>query len=317
MFDDESYDEGDKPVLFVGGSSYVGLTVAQALYYFYDVFATYHTSDAPVFYPEFLWYRLDLTSSFRATLERLVRRIQPEFLVNMAAVADPEDLLKSPERAYRVNVAANKIILKVCEGTSTHPILISSEQVFGAKFGPHPEDAPTNPLSTDLYGRHKQEAEQLFHPYLSEGTASIVRVSTLLGPSPSNQRPTWYSSLKADLLAGRPITCSDQTYLTPTHVLNVAFLLNGLMEVLESDTRTKNGGGVFHVPTTTPLTEYELGRAIADSIGTSADLVQAGSPPTQQLIGRAGLTADRTLRLVPTEFLSLGEALAILAEENV
>jgi nucleoside-diphosphate-sugar epimerase len=105
----------------------------------------------------------DLTD--RRQVQQLVADTAPEAIIHLAA-AIPPGIYRNPGHARQVNVDATVSLIGAAEALGTRPrfLLASSNAVWGARnpyrcSSPVGAEHPVRP--TDLYGRHKVEAENL------------------------------------------------------------------------------------------------------------------------------------------------------------
>jgi dTDP-4-dehydrorhamnose reductase len=104
----------------------------------------------------------DLKADFSdtASLAALVRRVQPQLVVNAAAHTAVDKAESEPELARTINAAAPGVLAREVAALGALLVHYSTDYVFdGSGDTPRDEDAPTGPLS--VYGRTKLEGEQL------------------------------------------------------------------------------------------------------------------------------------------------------------
>jgi len=95
-----------------------------------------------------------------ASLAALVRRVQPQLVVNAAAHTAVDKAESEPELARTINAAAPGVLAREAAASGALLVHYSTDYVFdGSGSAPRDEDAPTGPLS--VYGRTKLEGEQL------------------------------------------------------------------------------------------------------------------------------------------------------------
>jgi nucleoside-diphosphate-sugar epimerase len=105
----------------------------------------------------------DLTDSKQ--VEDLLDTVAPRYVVHLAAIIPPQ-CYRNPRLARAVNVDATACLLRAAAALPAPPrfVQISSIAVYGPR-NPHRGDAvltPDTPIRpTDVYGKHKAEAEQL------------------------------------------------------------------------------------------------------------------------------------------------------------
>lgn len=89
----------------------------------------------------------------------LIRRVQPDVIVNSAAHTAVDRAESEPDLAHAINAAAPGVIAREAAELGALLVHYSTDYVFdGSGDEPRAEDAPTGPLS--VYGRTKLEGEQ-------------------------------------------------------------------------------------------------------------------------------------------------------------
>lgn len=95
-----------------------------------------------------------------ASLAALVRRVQPQLIVNSAAHTAVDKAESEPDLARAINATAPGVIAREAAAAGALLVHYSTDYVFdGSGSAARSEDAPTAPLS--VYGRTKLEGEEL------------------------------------------------------------------------------------------------------------------------------------------------------------
>ncbi len=95
-----------------------------------------------------------------ASLAALVRRVQPQLIVNSAAHTAVDKAETEPDLARAINATAPGVIAREAATMGALLVHYSTDYVFdGSGSAPRSEDAATGPLS--VYGRTKLEGEEL------------------------------------------------------------------------------------------------------------------------------------------------------------
>jgi dTDP-4-dehydrorhamnose reductase len=94
------------------------------------------------------------------SLRALVRRVQPDVIVNAAAHTAVDKAESEPELARAINATAPGVLAQEAAARGATLLHYSTDYVFdGSGDRPRAEDAPTGPLS--VYGRTKLDGEDL------------------------------------------------------------------------------------------------------------------------------------------------------------
>ncbi len=138
----------------------------------------------------------DLTDP--AATAAMVAEVAPDVVIHLAAVIPPA-CYAAPRVARAVNVDGTGNLVNACERISTPPrlVLASSMAVYGSR-NPHADlglltpDTPVAP--SDLYGKHKVEAEQIARE--SSLDVVVLRLGGVLGAemTTSGQQHSLYFS---------------------------------------------------------------------------------------------------------------------------
>ena len=95
-----------------------------------------------------------------ASLVALVRRVQPQLIVNSAAHTAVDKAESEPDLARAINATAPGLVAREAAAAGALLVHYGTDYVFdGSGDTPRNEDAPTGPLS--VYGRTKLEGEDL------------------------------------------------------------------------------------------------------------------------------------------------------------
>jgi dTDP-4-dehydrorhamnose reductase len=99
-----------------------------------------------------------LDMSDAASIASVIRREQPDLVINTAAYTFVDRAESEPDAAFAVNTTGADHVAQACAARSIPLIHISTDYVFaGSKLAPYVEDDPTFPAT--VYGRTKREGE--------------------------------------------------------------------------------------------------------------------------------------------------------------
>ena len=128
----------------------------------------------------------------------MIERLQPDAVVNVAAIADIDFVEREQDLAHQVNVTGARNIADSCARRGIRYVFFSSDAVFDGEGGPYREEDAPNPVN--YYGKTKLEAEQAVltaHP-----AAAVIRISLVLG-YPVTSGNSFFASLESKLAAGQ------------------------------------------------------------------------------------------------------------------
>lgn len=200
----------NKPILLVGNTGQLGQEIVQMF-----------PSDrklVAVGRPE-----VDLTQP--DTLTKIVRKIQPQVIINCAAYTAVDQAESEPELAYAINAQAPEILAQEAHQLGAFLVHVSTDYVFdGSQSHPYCESDPTNPLG--IYGKSKLAGEEAIRAvsqnhliirtawvYGVHGKGNFVKTMLRLGKDREELRvvadqvgsPTWTGDLARAIIELLPL----------------------------------------------------------------------------------------------------------------
>jgi dTDP-4-dehydrorhamnose reductase len=210
-------------------------------------------------------------------VERLLDEIQPDWVINCAALAIVDACEADPDLAYRMNSELPaKLAAHVTRG-GARLVHLSTDAVFDGLTGGYSEKDHPNP--TSVYARTKLEGEKAVAE--ANPQAIIARVN-LFGWSLSGKRSLaeWFFY---NLRAGNSIMGFTDVYFCP-------LLVNDLAQILLEMLHLKLEG-LYHVVSSQCLSKYAFGTALAERFALDASLIRPAS------VQEGGLKAARSPNL--------------------
>ena len=239
--------------LVIGASGLVGRNLIKNIKDITDIYATYNTTR---FDSEGIkFYQLDVGDAYR--VDELLKKIQPDIVIDLAAKRNTRYCEKNIDDAYKVNVDGTKNIVNVCRDMNAKMVFISSDQVFDGTEGSYNEDDEPNPLN--VYGKQKAMAEKIIKSNLNNWL--IIRASHIYGWYPRRDNfVAWllenFERVCQSRSIDREIRISYDQFVTP---INVENFVDVLIKLLENDKR-----GVYHVGEEC-LSKYEFAKRIKET----------------------------------------------------
>jgi|TARA_B110000008_G_C16833690_1_gene509623 dTDP-4-dehydrorhamnose reductase len=165
----------------------------------------------------------------------IIKKIQPEFLINCAAYTDVDGAEDNSDEAYKVNSESVLILSKAC-GDKVKFINISSDYVFdGQSTIPYtPEDIP-NPLS--VYGDSKYQGELATKNNCSNYI--ILRSSWIY----SEHKKNFLKSILDLTFTNKALNIINDQVGTPTYAMDLA---RAIAMLLEEDIFEKHSQSIMH-----------------------------------------------------------------------
>ncbi len=246
-----------KRLLVTGASGFLGWNVcAEALRQGWRVSGTVHSR--PVVVPGADAVSVDLRDS--DALRQTFDTQQPDAVIHLAAVSQPNVCEREPRKSREVNVSATKTLGERCAHAGIPIVFTSSDLVFDGTEAPYGEDDPVSPLSE--YGRQKVAAEQELER--SGANAVVCRMPLMYGdpgPAAGSFIQPWIATLRRR----DELRLFVDEFRTPVSGRDAA---RGLLLALE------HPAPLYHLGGTERLSRYEFGRRLAAVFGLDTALIR-------------------------------------------
>src|SRR3989344_2847889 len=146
-----------------------------------------------------LWSTVDIVD--QETTLKTLERINPDCVVHLAALSNPDDCERDPATAYKANSLGTRNLALACQRFDTELVYVSTDQVFnGKKKSPYNELDATDPVNH--YGRSKVWGEEFTRSLLRR--YYIVRTALVFGAS----RPTFIPRVARAAATGAPVVAA-------------------------------------------------------------------------------------------------------------
>ena len=155
-----------------------------------------------------------------------------DVLINAAAFTNVDLCEQQPDRAFRINAEAPRVLAEICGEKNAKLIHFSTDYVFdGEKRAPYTEEDEANPIS--VYGESKLAGEK---NVLATGDQHlVVRVSWVFGPD----RSSFIDGMIKRAQENETVDAITDKFSTPTYTHDVAKMLS---QFFDSDVE----GGILH-----------------------------------------------------------------------
>jgi dTDP-4-dehydrorhamnose reductase len=201
------------------------------------------------------------------SVQTVLKKVQPEILVNTAAMHHVENCEREPEKAFAVNgLGARNLALAAREIGATI-VHISTDYVFdGAKGQPYEEtDAP---MPLNVYGNTKLSGEY----FVRSGTDKhfVLRTSAIYGKHPCRAKGGLnFIELMLKLAGERgAVRVVNNEFVSPTSTAELAHQIVVLSQ--------SNYYGLYHATAEGSCSWYEFAREIFDVAKVNVKLDAAG-----------------------------------------
>jgi dTDP-4-dehydrorhamnose reductase len=210
----------------------------------------------------------DIELSRLESVVACLRSVQPEVVVNTAAMHHVENCEQQPDRAHDVNVTGAKNLATATHDLGSVLIHVSTDYVFdGKKSKPYVETDEALPLN--VYGRTKLEGEQLVRQI--NPRHYVLRTAALYGSHPCRAKGGQnFVDLMLRLAKERGrVRVVDSEFTTPTATADVARQIAALSR--------SEAYGRYHATAEGSCSWYEFAREIFRVTDVSVNLEVAAA----------------------------------------
>ncbi len=245
-----------KKILITGISGFIGHHFKDKQSPDRQFFGTYHQN--PVQFEDIHCYPLDIRNT--AAFIELVEDIQPDTVIHLAALSNPNYCENHPEKCQEINSAATFHLITACQNRGIHFIFASTDLVFDGKMAPYTEKDAANGIMT--YGNDKAKTEhlaQLMYP----DQVTIARLPLQYGWCQS--APNFLTSWIKDLKSGKTIRAFTDEYRTAAWAGDV---VDGLLLLAD-----RKEAGTWHLGGPERQSRYDFAIDLAKALDTDTALV--------------------------------------------
>jgi dTDP-4-dehydrorhamnose reductase len=261
-----------RSVLIIGGSGFVGTSLALRMREQFKVFATYHSH--PIRIPGVT--ALPLAADNRNWAKRVVYTAKPDAIIYVGGSNSPEEAEADPRMAEHVHVGGPVTASEVSDILQPKFIYLSNCYVFDGARGNYHE---TDTVLPDLaLGKSKLGGENFIRGRSLNWV--VVRSSPLIGRG-NGHRLSSLDRIRMKLDRGERIELANHETHSVSHVAGLAEML---VKLVESGVRNK----VLHFGGLTKVTQYEWGLRFAERFGYDKSLIA----PSRAMHMRKGIASD-------------------------
>ncbi len=200
-------------------------------------------------------------------VSRVLEEIQPQVIINTAAMHHVENCEREPAKAFAVNALGSKNLAVVAQSLGAVLMHVSTDYVFdGSKGSPYTENDSPRPLNA--YGITKLAGEHFVRSYTEKHF--VVRTSGLYGKSPCRSKGGLnFIELMLKLAKERgEVRVVDSEVVSPTSTEELA---EQLVQLSRSDCY-----GLYHATAEGNCSWYEFAQEIFAQSDTPVRLKVAG-----------------------------------------
>ena len=231
----------------------------------------------------------DIEISDLRSVSRALEGIQPQVIVNTAAMHHVESCEREPEKAFAVNALGPRNLAIVARDLGAVLMHVSTDYVFdGSKGSPYIEE--DNPLPLNAYGITKLAGEHFVRATMARHF--VIRTSGLYGASPCRAKGGLnFIELMLKLAKERgEVRVVDSEVVTPT---STAELAQQMVQLSRSDCY-----GLYHATAEGSCSWYEFAREIFTVTDTAVRLKVAapGEFPAKVARPKYSVLENRALK---------------------
>lgn len=282
-------------ILIIGGSGYVGSTLAKALAPKHEVIVTHRKEYSPI---EGVEYFKFTSLSDKDACKNLMAKFQPEIVIYTAGSNDVDAAERDSVTAQLVHSTCASVVLSAADYIKAKYIFISCDHVFTGSDGNYSESDTAIPFSQ--IGKAKLGAENYIRS--RSNNHIIIRASLLLGRGTLNH-PSWLDTLRENQIRKKKTPVSKRTYVNPVHI---SMLTTVIEKVIDQDIRNKT----LHLGGLTKMTVYEVAQKFIQSFKYDEKLLEEANEVTT--VNDFSLNFTQTLRLLKIDPLLLEQSLELL-----
>lgn len=297
-------------ILVIGGGGQLGAKVVKQAKEAHSLYATYMTREPPL--EDARTFQVD--KSDREAVQGLIKRLDPDAVIDTAAIHNVDYCETNREEAYRVNVEGTRNIAEVCGSLGAKMVFVSTDYVFDGRKGLYKETDPANPVN--YYGQSKLEGEKAIleaceNHFIARTSVIYSWVSASTLQSSSGKPLNFAMWLTQKLGKGESVNIVTDQYSSPTLADSLA---ETLIEICEQDTK-----GLYHVAGKTRLNRYDFTIKLAKTMGYDQSLVNPiDSSNLKQIAERpmdSSLDVGKTERTLGIPLLNIDDALTTFSTQ--
>lgn len=248
---------------------------------------------------------LDITK--QAAVEKTMSEIQPDVVINTAAMTNVDQCEGDREGCDLLNVEAVKFLVKACQENNAFLLHLSTDFIFDGKAGPYTEEIEPNPIS--YYGESKLKAEKIIQE--SNIDWAIARTVLVYGIAHDMSRSNIILWVKESLEKNIQINVVNDQWRTPTLAEDLA---KGCLLITE-----KKAKGIFNISGDELLTPYDMALRVADHFKLNKDYVtETDGSKFKQVAKRppkTGFILDKAKKELGYKPVSFEEGISILSKQ--
>ena len=224
---------------------------------FSPIYFAYHSS--PKRFKDKIVRPIVFDAEDKKTVGKLLSKMNPNVVINCAAMTIVEDCEKNPDLAYKLNAEFPEILAKWTAKYGKKLIHYSTDSVFDGKKGDYTEKDKSRPLN--VYAKSKLKGEQ---SVLKTDPNALVLRTNIIGIRGKKPYPLTEWMLR-ELAAGKKIPGFTDVTFAPLFTKDLVDLTILAIE--------KKLTGLYHLNAKNPVSKYRFAKLLAGEFGYNPNLI--------------------------------------------
>ena len=193
-------------------------------------------------------------------LQSDLNRINPDIIINAAAITSIESCEENFKQAKDLNIDAASNIAIICEELNIKLVHISSDHIFSGEEKFSTEN--TYPAPVNNYAITKYEAEIAVR---NNNPSSLIIRTNFFGWG-TNYRYSFSDFIINNLRNNHKVNLFTDIFYTPILIDELVYCIHDLIKI--------NEYGVFNVVSSERISKYDFGKMVADCFGFNPLLIK-------------------------------------------
>lgn len=192
------------------------------------------------------------------SIENIVKKTNPDIIINCAALTDLDSIEKESKNAYEVNAYGAGNISKIASKYSKRLIHISTDSVFDGKKGNYLESDKPNPINE--YSKSKKLGED----FVKENSKDFVIVRTNFYGN-NKEGKFLFNWILENFKQNKKFGGFTNILFNPLEIENLSISLLELSELKYT--------GILHMGSDKTYSKYEFAKIICEKLGYNRNLL--------------------------------------------
>ena len=291
-----------KKLVFFGGSSLLAVNWAKRICHDYTVYLIMHKRVIDLPNVNCIVFE----DNFETSLHSFFKKIQPDFIVNCAALTNVDQCETAIEKATEINQLWPKKLAQISLEIGSKLIHISTDHLYDGTKNIYAEEDVLSPLN--VYGQTKAQAED---EVLSINANALIVRTNFYGWGLS-YRKSFSDFILNGLRSSTHLNLFKDVFYTPIYMGELIRLLHLALK--------KKLSGIYNFVGNECLSKFEFGVALANAFSLPVELITAVSISSKDnLVNRPknmSLSNQKLTQALGVKILSLEEQIKWMLNEE-